>query len=1063
VTIRVLGAIEVLHEGEVKQVAPAGRNLLAILAAAGPDGLTDEQLAHEIWGDTPGPNWDQNIRRAISRMRRSLPHDAITSGGRRYALNLATDQIDAWQLLDHTNHDLASIAEDRLRSLLADAPYPEPSESKLVTAARTTIEAARAEVLGHLCGSTTDQATPSVLHAVAQAAKTSWNEQLIRASAEFLHAHGNDTAAAQLLDDSITRLEVDLDVTPSLLVELRATIRSGGSAAREPSDVVAAAPTWLGPRPTSATGRAIPRRALLDEATAALDRGHLVVTGEPGSGKTALISGLSRQRFGSGGHVIWIGAHHGDTSPYQAVLAVLPDSLAILAAEDEAPEPGDESRRLAEFARHLDTRLPDRPITIVVDDAQWLDSHSIRLVHFLARSNDPRRRLIVVGRPTPGPSNWSEIFDGLERLHAERITVDRFDLDELGALVGGIHPSSTSRQRSELARRLRSLRADLPLIADDVVASLDTESLTLTSIETSAPGWTDSVWTGTVSPKTQSVAAMAALAGITWTFSDVLALGGGDPTDLADAIDELIDAGLILTEARPDRYSFRHILIRDAFAATLTPSDRRALHLDAAATAASRDDVHRRARHLVEALPVSDPAEVAEGLLASAHAHLEQQSWLEATSAFAAADNFATLDTATLGRYAYAIERSGGVADVIRRRGFEAARAEGDAAAMLAVIVEGVDSGELLEANAARLDLLLEVPRDQLGQDDQRRLDLTLCRELGLAGRGKEARALHAERLARPRATDEEAAVNWLAVWTALMGTPVETWPGPPPAPESAPDPVDQARLHNIACEHALVIGDRPGFERHLDELNEAPATQAHPTRRWGLHLLQSLHAQCDGDFATARTIADAGLAIATEHGLAGGFPARAAQAFAEAWVTDTHGALLPLLEAAAPDVRDSLISTAARATALAATDGRRDEARELANQVLADLATTTQAVHPPIGALFAGAANVLDDTARERVAELLRPHEGTAILLGAGVAHLGPARRGLALLAHHNGDASESDRQMRLAIDEADRWRIPVWSVRCRVDLHRMTGDEAALAEAQALADGTDLVAILG
>ena len=128
---------------------------------------------------------------------------------------------------------------------------------------------------------------------------------------------------------------------------------------------------------------------------------------------------------------------------------------------------------MAAFSERLHRACPDRPVTVVVDDAHWLDSHSARLLAFLARSNPHQRELIVVGRSDENSAHWPRTLDDLTRTGATSLAVDPFGIDELTELIGLMHPRSSSRQRSELGRRLVSLRAELPLVAGELIAAAE--------------------------------------------------------------------------------------------------------------------------------------------------------------------------------------------------------------------------------------------------------------------------------------------------------------------------------------------------------------------------------------------------------------------------------------------------------------------------------------------------------------------------------------------------------------------------------------------------------------
>ena len=373
---------------------------------------------------------------------------------------------------------------------------------------------------------------------------------------------------------------------------------------------------------------------------------------------------------------------------------------------------------------------------------------------------------------------------------------------------------------------------------------------------------------------------------------------------------------------------------------------------------------------------------------------------------------------------------------------------------MLKVALHGAETGELLETSGTRLHILDRVPRDRLGVEDQRRLDLARCRELGVVPDHASARELY-DRLTI-NGPDVEA---WLAIWTSLVGSPPSTWPTNTPDADEATDELTRVRMRNILCDGYLVLGRRDDFDRELERFAAEPAAHEHPNRRWFLLLLQAVQAQVDGDFTRASQLADEGFVVGSEAGLSGAFPARSAQLFAHHWVHGTHGDLVPLLDMSPPDIRESHLATVAYGVALLEHPERGDDARTIIDAVFAELNTLPHAAQTPIAALLASRADLLSSDDRLRVRELLDPHRGAAVLLGSGIAHLGPATRSIAKLVD-----SGSDRNGLLvaAIAEADAWRLPLWSVLCRLDLHAETGATNLLTEAQAMANGTDLEGLL-
>lgn len=1058
-TIQSLGRVGVVYQGAPTELSASQRRIIAVLIAAGPAGLSDEHLAEELWGDVIPDGWKANIRQAISRMRRALPAEAITSGGRHYALALPPHEIDVWQLLNHTTIDLtdtAQLGDDQLRSRLTDDPYPAAADGTAVRNSIQAITGARIELLDRLRTEAPQRATATLRAATHKLALSTWNEDLVRAVVDLHIAVGEPATALDLLSKAIDRIEGEIGPVGAKLHERHVELATQPQTADERAGTVSVAPTrWLGNPPWESQTSLLERDRLNHELTEHLTAGRSVlITGDSGTGKTLLTQRLAESRHdaGRGSHIVWLVSQRATAAAYAPILSVFPQLIDVLNATDTADESLVETRRWTAIQQHIRNACPHAPITLIVDDAQWLDSQTAQFIEFWARSTHPDGvELVIVGRDDSAENaDWAAMSNRLQRSGLALIAVEQFSHIQLVDLIGLHHPSSTSRQRADMAELLIDEGAALPARASDLIAMADATTLRLPPRTGAEQPWADTVWTSAVGPTTADIAGTAALIGVSWSFGQLLQYIALDADALADAVDELLDADLIVARSRPDQFSFRHVLVQEAFASTVSSRDAREFHTHAASLALANGRVHERARHLLAVGSSVDLSALFEALVASGDAHLHARSFLEAVHAYEAADRVqpAAFTPAALARYTHAIERSGSNARTLRARAFEAARVADDAELMLHVLVDGADPGELLESEPERSDLLSQVPRDRLSPADQLRLDATRCRELALAGHLDHAVAAHAHmHLTSP----DDHATGWLALWGFFVGSPPSSWPELGVATDDIDDNISRSRVRNVNCARQLMLGDRAGFDNELTALAAEPASNEHPVRRWHLHLLQSLQATLDGNRQRAEAIASAGFDIGQQYGLAGAFPARTAQVFAEHWVRSRHGDLVPILDLSAPDVADSLLATAARASALFTLDERLDDALALTDQIVVRLDERTQAVHAPVAVLLAGAAQHLSESTRARVRNILGPFAGHAVLASASIAHLGPAHRALGLLADNEATRLEL---LQRAVGEADEWSMPLWSVRCRLDLAIATNDDRYHDEARRIAN---------
>jgi DNA-binding CsgD family transcriptional regulator len=162
------------------------------------------------------------------------------------------------------------------------------------------------------------------------------------------------------------------------------------------------------------------RQAELDRVEALLDRardglgGALIIRGEPGIGKTALLD-AARARAGGMQVTQASGVESEAGLPFAALgelaapmldhLAALPEpqAAALAAALALAPADGAANERLAIFAGFLGligATAHDRPLLIMLDDAHWLDRSSAECLGYAARRLGERRvALVIAARP----------------------------------------------------------------------------------------------------------------------------------------------------------------------------------------------------------------------------------------------------------------------------------------------------------------------------------------------------------------------------------------------------------------------------------------------------------------------------------------------------------------------------------------------------------------------------------------------------------------------------------------------------------------------------------------
>ena len=339
--------------------------------------------------------------------------------------------------------------------------------------------------------------------------------------------------------------------------------------------------------------------ALLTELIKELSTGRggsVLIEGEPGIGKSALVRAVVAGAPDAGCHVFW-----GSCDELGQALPLVPflDGLKVrepstnprrntivrlLRGEVTADRGTDVPAALAEQLLALVTeQCTARPTILVVDDLQWADPASVTLWGRLARSAR-QVPLLLVGMMRPVPQR-----DDLLALRRVVGDAGRLQLAGLtGAAMSNLVAALAGGKPDGNLLRLADGAAGNPLYVTELVAALARGSgLTITDTGTaalangSAPSSLSAAIAdrlGFVAGPTREVLKAAALLGMEFAVPDLALVLGRSVADLIPAVDEACAAGVLAEFG--NSLGFRHPLIRAALYDEMPAPVRAAWHRD---------------------------------------------------------------------------------------------------------------------------------------------------------------------------------------------------------------------------------------------------------------------------------------------------------------------------------------------------------------------------------------------------------------------------------------------------------------------------------------------------
>ncbi len=352
------------------------------------------------------------------------------------------------------------------------------------------------------------------------------------------------------------------------------------------------------------------RQRILDQLKGELDLatgGELriaLLVGEGGVGKTRLAAELAASRDDI--TVLYGRSEPDEVRPFRIWSGLLQSAVRQLGDVDPAGIVGGDgptlSRLLPDLARRMNLPAPgptsdleserqalfgavmrmigrfsaQRPMLIILDDLQWADQSTLRLLASMAGDN-PLRSILALGiyRDTelPADSRLPETLGQLQRrLPTTRLNVEALDEDEVRTMISG-------RLDESLAPIIRDQTGGNPFFIEQLVRNLEESGEEHPS---SVPPEIREIISQRVARLPEGGAGLLGRAALIGRDFDLEILQG-TTSDGEDRIIELLDAAVtagLLDESGsvPGRYSFVHALVRSSLGDEFSLTRRAAVH-----------------------------------------------------------------------------------------------------------------------------------------------------------------------------------------------------------------------------------------------------------------------------------------------------------------------------------------------------------------------------------------------------------------------------------------------------------------------------------------------------
>ncbi|WP_405885980.1 BTAD domain-containing putative transcriptional regulator [Streptomyces sp. NBC_01384] len=620
--MRVLGSLGADVGGKpVELGAPRQRAVLSLLIAARGSVVPVDRMADELWRGAPPVKATASLHAYVSNLRRSLepgrpprtPATVLVTAPPGYALRLPRDAVDAWRFetwVNRARHAQAEEARQLLAEALgwwqgpafaehADEAWAEPEAARL-TALHT--EARELAVAADLNTGRPAEAVPAAELLVRESPLSEEGWRLL-ALAQW--ACGRQTDALTSLRRATRVLQEELGCDPGpALAELEQAVlarrldvlqASMSGPARAVSPLAPSVDEPPRPGQNLFVGRSSELRALDAAARAArYIGGVMLVTGEAGAGKSALLGRLGGRLQSGGWRVVigrcpeyegappawaWVevlGALARDIPPAQpeelSALLLKPQHVAATSRDEVTAGRFRMHRALATWLRDA---AAECPLAVVLEDLHRADSETLALLEAAASVTGVPLLTVASYRPAEVGEHLVKTLAHLAPAAPYRVALRGLATPDVATVVDAVcgEPVDTVTVTA-LAERT----GGNPFYVLESARLLASEGA-LVAISDVPQGVRDVLRRrlALLPARARSAVQLTAAVGLEAEVALLLDAAVAHEDEVLEGLDAAIAADL-LTESGPGRVRFVHALVRDTVYTDLSGVRRSRLH-----------------------------------------------------------------------------------------------------------------------------------------------------------------------------------------------------------------------------------------------------------------------------------------------------------------------------------------------------------------------------------------------------------------------------------------------------------------------------------------------------